>query len=126
MLNDPAGVGPVLLPFCFWLPVDGDIAARLPSAVPGRDRADPAAATARAASPPPPEPASQPPQPPPQPPLPPQPRQLRTAISAHLAAQGWPAAEPLRWAITAVDATRGWQLEGMAVQDAAPWAPAAG
>jgi hypothetical protein len=120
VLIDPAGPGPLLLPFCFWLPADAGRAARPPSAAPGSNQADPAAATARAASP-----AASPPVAEPAP-LPPQPRQLRAAISAHLAAQGWPAAEPLRWAITAVDAARGWQLEGMAVQDAAPWAPGAG
>lgn len=53
------------------------------------------------------------------------PRQLRAAIAAHLAAQGWSTVEPLRWAITAVDRLRGWQLEGVAVAaaDATPLPP---
>jgi hypothetical protein len=45
---------------------------------------------------------------------------LRVAIAAHLADQGWPAAEPLRWAITAVDPGHGLQLEGVAVSGSPP------
>jgi hypothetical protein len=40
---------------------------------------------------------------------------LADGIADHLAGQGWPGAEPLRWAITAVDPVRGWRLEGVAV-----------
>jgi hypothetical protein len=44
---------------------------------------------------------------------------LSTAIAAHLAGLGWPDAEPLRWAITAVDPLRGLQLEGVGICEAA-------
>lgn len=40
---------------------------------------------------------------------------LRRAIGAHLRALGWPGAEPLRWAITAVDPLQGLRLEGVAL-----------
>ncbi|MFM8606145.1 MAG: hypothetical protein ACKOBY_11630 [Cyanobium sp.] len=50
---------------------------------------------------------------------------LRAAIAAHLADLGWPAAEPLRWAITAVDPSRGLQLEGVAVSGSLPAGPPA-
>ena len=49
----------------------------------------------------------------------PDPQLLCSAIAIHLAAQGRPGSQPLRWAITAVEATRGLQLEGIAV---AAWA----
>ncbi len=77
----------MLVSFSFWLPR----AAAAPS--PGRspDRADP--------------------------PDPPDPAALRSAIRAHLAGLGWPGAEPLRWAITAVDPLRGLQLEGVGLTD---------
>jgi hypothetical protein len=45
---------------------------------------------------------------------------LRAAIAAHLEALGWSGAEPLRWAITAVDPSRGLQLEGVALAGALP------
>lgn len=45
---------------------------------------------------------------------------LRAAIAAHLADLGWPDAEPLRWAITAVDPNRGLLLEGVAVCGSLP------
>jgi hypothetical protein len=45
---------------------------------------------------------------------------LRAAIAAQLVALGWPDAEPLRWAITAVDSSRGLQLEGVALSGALP------
>jgi hypothetical protein len=45
---------------------------------------------------------------------------LRAAIAAHLLDLGWPGAEPLRWAITAVEPGRGLQLEGIAVSGALP------
>jgi len=48
---------------------------------------------------------------------PPEPAVLRDAIRAHLAGLGWPGAEPLRWAITAVDPLRGLQLEGVGLTD---------
>ena len=48
---------------------------------------------------------------------PPDPAALRGAIRAHLAGLGWPDAEPLRWAITAVDPLRGIQLEGVGLTD---------
>ena len=48
-------------------------------------------------------------------PDPPDPTALRGAIAAHLAGLGWACAEPLRWAITAVDPLRGLQLEGVGV-----------
>ena len=44
---------------------------------------------------------------------PPDPAALRSAICAHLIGLGWPGAEPLRWAITAVDPLQGLQLEGV-------------
>jgi hypothetical protein len=48
---------------------------------------------------------------------PPDPAALRGAIRAHLAGLGWPGAEPLRWAITAVDPLRGLQLEGVGLKE---------
>jgi hypothetical protein len=48
---------------------------------------------------------------------PPEPAALRDAIRAHLAGLGWPGAEPLRWAITAVDPLRGLQLEGVGLTE---------
>ena len=42
---------------------------------------------------------------------------LSGAIRAHLAGLGWPGAEPLRWAITAVDPLRGLQLEGVGLTE---------
>jgi len=39
--------------------------------------------------------------------------QLRTALAHQAQRQAGPAAEPLRWAITAVDPSRGLRLEGM-------------
>jgi hypothetical protein len=45
---------------------------------------------------------------------------LRAAIAAHLVDLGWPDAEPLRWAITAVDPDRGLLLEGVAVCGSLP------
>ncbi len=48
---------------------------------------------------------------------PPEPAALGGAICAHLADLGWPGAEPLRWAITAVDPGRGLRLEGVGVMD---------
>jgi len=44
---------------------------------------------------------------------------LSAAIAAHLAGLGWPDAQPLRWAITAVDPQRGLQLEGVGICEAA-------
>ena len=38
---------------------------------------------------------------------------LQQAVSDHLAALGHPDAEPLRWAITGIDAQRGLRLEGI-------------
>ena len=82
----------VLVPFCFWLPH-----AAGPTAPP--DPEDPAASsTPQSDRPEPPDPAA-----------------LRVAIAAHLAGLGCPGAEPLRWAITAVDPLRGLQLEGVGV-----------
>lgn len=49
----------------------------------------------------------------------PDPQHLVAAIAAHLADGGVPGAEPLRWAITAVDPERGWCLEGVAITAAA-------
>ena len=48
-------------------------------------------------------------------PDPPDPAALRGAITAQFAGLGFPGAEPLRWAITAVDPLRGLQLEGVGV-----------
>ena len=97
---DPPGLEPpaldtsalALVPFCFWLP-------------------HPAGPTA------PPDPEGQAPSTSPQSnrPDPPNPVALRVAIAAHLAGLGWTGAEPLRWAITAVDPLRGLQLEGVGV-----------
>ena len=42
---------------------------------------------------------------------------LSAAIRDHLAGLGWPGAEPLRWAITAVDPLRGLQLEGVGLME---------
>ena len=44
------------------------------------------------------------------------PAALRSAIRAHLAELGWADAQPLRWAITAVDPLRGLQLEGVGMR----------
>lgn len=54
---------------------------------------------------------------------PPDPQTLRAAIGEHLAAQGWRGAEPLRWAITAVDPGLGWRLEGVAIGGGDPPRP---
>lgn len=51
-------------------------------------------------------------------PSPPDAFALSAAITAHLANLGWPGAEPLRWAITAVDPNRGLQLEGVGIWEA--------
>ena len=97
---DPPGLEPpaldtsalVLVPFCFWLPhAAGPTAPPDPegpaaSVTPQSNRLDP-----------------------------PDPVALRAAIAAHLGGLGWPRAEPLRWAITAVDPLRGLQLEGVGV-----------
>ena len=97
---DPPGLEPpainkpglVLVPFCFWLP-----RAAGPTAPP--DPEDPAAsATSQSDRPGPPDPVA-----------------LRVAIATHLTGLGCPGAEPLRWAITAVDPLRGLQLEGVGV-----------
>jgi hypothetical protein len=88
-LVDPTAVEPprlVLVSFSFWL-------ARAASA---ESPHDPAASTSTQ-------------------PDPPDPTALRGAIAAHLAGLGWACAEPLRWAITAVDPLRGLQLEGVGV-----------
>jgi hypothetical protein len=47
---------------------------------------------------------------------PPDPTALRSAIRAHLTELGWADAQPLRWAITAVDPLRGLQLEGVGMR----------
>ena len=47
---------------------------------------------------------------------PPDPAALRSAIRAHLTDLGWADAQPLRWAITAVDPLRGLQLEGVGMR----------
>jgi hypothetical protein len=52
-------------------------------------------------------------------PVPPEPASLQDAIRRHLVSLGHTGAEPLRWAITAIDPDRGLQLEGVAVCDAA-------
>ena len=86
---DPTALEPprlVLVSFSFWL-------ARAASA---ESPHDPAASTSTQ-------------------PDPPDPTALRGAIAAHLAGLGWACAEPLRWAITAVDPLRGLQLEGVGV-----------
>ena len=80
---------PVPVPFSFWLP-------RAECAVPPPDPQVPARSTS------------------PQP-DPPDPAALRSAIAAQLAGLGLPGAEPLRWAITALDPLRGLQLEGVGV-----------
>lgn len=49
----------------------------------------------------------------------PDPNALREAIRVHLAGLGWPEAESLRWAITAVDPIRGLQLEGVGLCETA-------
>ncbi|MFN7739179.1 MAG: hypothetical protein ACK5RA_02795 [Cyanobacteriota bacterium] len=88
-LVDPTALEPprlVLVSFSFWL-------ARAASA---ESPHDPAASTSTQ-------------------PDPPDPTALRGAIAAHLAGLGWACAEPLRWAITAVDPLRGLQLEGVGV-----------
>ena len=97
---DPPGLEPpaldtsalVLVPFCFWLPHPAGPTA-LPdpegpaaSSTPQSNRLDP-----------------------------PDPVALRAAIAANLGGLGCPSAEPLRWAITAVDPLRGLQLEGVGV-----------
>jgi hypothetical protein len=100
---DPPGLEPpaldtsalVLVPFCFWLPHPaGPTAPPNPegpaaSVTPQSNRLDP-----------------------------PDPVALRAAIAAHLGDLGCPSAEPLRWAITAVDPLRGLQLEGVGVSQA--------
>lgn len=100
---DPPGLEPpaldtsalVLVPFCFWLPhpagptAPPDPESPAPSVTPQSNRPDP-----------------------------PDPVALRVAIAAHLAGLGWTGAEPLRWAITAVDPLRGLQLEGVGVSQA--------
>jgi hypothetical protein len=94
---DPSGLDPpaidhqrlVLVPFSLWLP-------RAACAAPPPDLQVPASSTS------------------PQP-DPPDPAALRSAITAQLAGLGWSGAEPLRWAITAVDPLRGLQLEGVGV-----------
>ncbi|MFM7313276.1 MAG: hypothetical protein ACKO0M_08935 [Cyanobium sp.] len=124
---------PVLLPFGFWL-----MPRSIPASLPGAPMGASAATTAV------PSPSASPvaqvphgsrePALLPSPPLAadrplavpapcPDPAVLIAAIAAHLAALGWPAAEPLRWAITAVDPRRGWQLEGIAMFAAAPPKP---
>ena len=80
----------VLVPFSLWLP-------RAACAAPPADPQAPSTS------------------PQPDPPIPPDPTALCDAIAAHLAGLGWPRAEPLRWAITAVDPLRGLQLEGVGV-----------
>jgi len=47
---------------------------------------------------------------------PPDPAALRSTIRAHLNDLGWADAQPLRWAITAVDPLRGLQLEGVGMR----------
>ena len=102
-LASPASPGPALVPFCFWLPAAAAQPLKAHPGVPGASAALGPAALPRPAPPG------------------PDPRQLRAAITAHLATHGWRAAEPLRWAITAVDPLRGWQLEGVAVCAAVPF-----
>lgn len=46
----------------------------------------------------------------------PEPAALGRAMTAHLEQCGHPGAEPLRWAITAVDPVLGWQVEGVAIR----------
>ncbi len=89
---DPTAVEPprlVLVSFSFWL-------ARAASTESPPDPHDLAASTSPK-------------------PDPPDPTALRGAIAAQLAGLGWSGAEPLRWAITAVDPLRGLQLEGVGV-----------
>ena len=50
---------------------------------------------------------------------PPRPAELSAAIRNRLAAADHPGAQPLRWAITAVDPQRGLQLEGVVVYGSA-------
>ena len=47
---------------------------------------------------------------------PPDPTALRSAIRAQLTHLGWADAQPLRWAITAVDPLLGLQLEGLGMR----------
>jgi len=83
-----ASPGPVLVPFSFWLPrADGAARQFIPPDSPAL----------------------------PDSPVRPNPAALRSAITAQLAGLGWTGAEPLRWAITAVDPLRGLQLEGVGV-----------
>lgn len=91
-LDPPAIVppDPMLVPFSFW-------ESRAACAAPPADPQAPSTS------------------PQPDPPIPPDPAALRDAIAAHLAGLGWPRAEPLRWAITAVDPLRGLQIEGVGV-----------
>jgi hypothetical protein len=90
----------VLVPFSFWLPrADG----AAPQFFPPDSRVPPDS----------PVPLDSPVQPDPSIPL--DPAAMRGAITAHLAGLGWTGAEPLRWAITAVDPLRGLQLEGVGV-----------
>lgn len=74
----------LLVPFCFWLPRS---AAGIPSGGP----ADPDVRLGQT----------------------PDPAALSLAIGSHLAGLGWSGAEPLRWAITAVDPVQGLRLEGI-------------
>lgn len=46
-------------------------------------------------------------------PDPPRLQDLRRAMELHLAELGFPGAEPLRWAITAVEPERGLRIEGI-------------
>ena len=48
-----------------------------------------------------------------QPPAPPRLAHLRQALADHLQRTHGPGAVPLRWAVTAVDPERGWQVEGV-------------
>jgi len=50
-------------------------------------------------------------------------RPLLQAIEAEFARRGWAGAEPLRWAITAVEPDRGLRIEGIGLQ-ADPACPA--
>ena len=86
---EPVGSRSVqLVPFCFWLPT---IDAGLPAG----------GSTGSGLTQP----------------QPPDPTAVGTAIAAQLNRLGWPGAQPLRWAITAVDSSRGLMLEGVAVQE---------
>lgn len=82
----PEKPSPLLVPFCFWLPHSS-------VGIPAGGSADPGS----------------------QRPQPPDPAALSVAIGSHLAGLGWSGTEPLRWAITAVDAVQGLQLEGVVI-----------